>query len=164
MQRCLLPVILLLIAAAIQGNLPSWLTLKGGQPDLILVVLIAFALLLDPLSGALLGFLAGMLHGSVVGYSLGSFIVSRTIIGFAAGSVTIRLFSENPVVPVLAAGGLTFCGEAVFLLANPTHDLLSSLNIILAKSLFNSLLTLIVYWLLRWIEVRRKIKLASARL
>ena len=164
MQRLGLPILLVLVASAVQGDLPPWLVLKGGRPDFVLVVLIATALTLDPVSGAVLGFIAGMVHGSIVGYSLGSFVVSRTVIGFLAGSVTIRLFSENPVVPVLAAGGLTFLGEAVFLLSNPTPDLLASLNVALAKSLFNSLLTLVAYWLLRWIEVRRKIKMAEARL
>lgn len=164
MQRYLLPVGMLVLAAALQGNLPAWLVLKGARPDLPLVVLIATALSLDPLSGAALGFIAGLIHGSIVGASLGSFIVSRTIIGFAAGSVTIRLFSENPVVPVLSAGGLTLLGEVIFLLANPVPSLAASLKIILAKSLYNSLLTLVVYWILRWIEVRRKIKMAAARL
>jgi len=34
----------------------------------------------------------------------------------------------------------------------------------LAKSLYNSLFTLIAYWFLRWIDLRRKIKAAAARL
>ena len=59
---------------------------------------------------------------------------------------------------------MTFVGEFMFLLANPTPDLLGAINTILAKSLYDSLLTIIVFWFLRWIEVRRKIKMASARL
>ena len=164
MRRYILPIVLLFLAGALQGNLPSWLVIKGARPDFLLVVLIAFSLTQDPLTGAVLGFFAGLIHGSIVGNSLGSFIVSRTIIGFAAGSVTIRLFSENPVVPVLAAGALTFVGEALFLLANPAPNLLASFNIIVFKSLYNSFFTLIAYWLLRWMEVRHKIKLATARL
>ncbi len=164
MQRYLLPSLLILLAAAIQGNLPDWLIIKGGQPDLILVALIATALTLDPATGAVLGFVAGLVHGAITGESLGSFIVTRTIIGYAAGSLTVRLFSDNPVVPVLAAGGLTFAGEFIFLLANPTPDLIGGVNMILAKSLYDSLLTIFVFWFLRWTEIRRKIKMASARL
>jgi len=164
MRRYALPIAVILIAGALQGNLPAWLVFKGARPDVVLVALIAMALTLDPLSGAIIGFVAGTVHGTIVGYSLGSFIISRTIIGFLAGSVTFRLFTENPVVPVLCAGGLTFLGEAVFLLANPMPDLLAVLNIVLAKSLYSSLLTLLAFWFLRWIEVRRKIKKAEARL
>lgn len=164
MQRYILPIVMLFLAGALQGNLPHWLMIKGARPDFLLITLISFSLMQDPLLGTVLGFLAGLIHGSIVGISLGSFIVSRTVIGFAAGSVTIRLFSENPIVPVLAAGGLTFVGEALFLLVNPTPDLLASLNVVLFKSLYNSLLTLIVFWFLRWLELRRKIRLATARL
>lgn len=164
MRQCVLPFVLILFAAALQGNLPEWLIFKGGQPDLILVVLIATALTLDPVAGAVLGFLAGLVHGSIAGVSLGSFIVTRTIIGYAAGSMTVRLFSDNPVVPVVAAGGLTFVGEFIFLLANPTPDLIGGINTILAKSLYDSLLTIIVFWFFKWLQVRKKIKMASARL
>lgn len=164
MQRYVLPVILLFAAGAVQGNLPVWMSIKGAKPDLLLVVLIATALTLDPLAGAVLGFLAGLIHGSIVGLNLGSFIVCRTIIGFTAGMITVRLFSENPLVPVIAAGALTVAGEILFLLANPVSSLASSITIVLWKSLLNSLFTLIAYWFFRWIEMRRKIKLATARI
>jgi rod shape-determining protein MreD len=163
-MRYVLPGILLFIAGALQGNMPMWLSIKGARPDLILVVLIATALTMDSFAGSVLGFLAGLIHGSIVEQSLGSFIVSRTIVGFAAGMVTVRLFSENPMVPVVAAGGLTFVGEGIFLLANPAPDLAASVTVVFWKSLFNSSLTLIAYWLLRWIEIRRKIKMANARI
>jgi rod shape-determining protein MreD len=163
-QRYVLLIGLLLLAATIQGNLPSWLIFKGARPDLILVVIIVTALTLDPVTGTVIGFVAGFVHGSIVGESVGSFIVSRTIIGFAAGCVTIRLFSENPVVPVVAAGGLTFAGEGLFLLLNPIPDFTTALNIMLAKALYNSLLALIAYWILRRIQLRNKIKMATARL
>ena len=164
MQRYILPIGLLLLAAAIQGNLPMWLTIKGARPDLILVVVIATALTLDPVTGTVVGFIAGFIHGSIIGENLGSFMISRTIIGFTAGCVTIRFFSENPLVPVVAAGGLTFAGEGLFLLLNPITDLTTALNTMLAKALYNSLLALIAYWILRSIQLRRKIKMATARL
>jgi rod shape-determining protein MreD len=164
MRRFILPIIVLFAAAGIQGNIPSWMTVAGAKPDFILIALIASALTLDPPSGAVLGFAAGLIHGAVVGESLGSFIASRTIIGFLAGMVTIRLFSENPLVPVLAAGGLTFIGEGLFMLANPKSDLAGSIISILITSLFNAVLTLAAFWLIKSFEVRSKIKRASARL
>lgn len=164
MRRLVLPIIVLFAAAGVQGNIPSWLTINGAKPDFILIALIASALMLDPPYGAVLGFAAGLIHGAVVGESLGSFIASRTIIGFLAGMTTVRLFSENPLVPVLAAGGLTFIGEGMFMLANPRGDLADSIIKILITSLFNAVLTLAAFWLVRGFEIRSKIKRASARL
>lgn len=155
---------MLILAGALQGNIPSWMVIKGARPDLILVVLIAIALGLDPGDGAILGFLAGLIHGSIVGVSLGSFIASCTIIGFAAGFVTIRMFSENPIVPVIVAGVLTFAGEIMFLLTNPVAGFWSSINIVLFKTLYNSLFTLILFWIIRWIKVRKKIRMITDRL
>jgi rod shape-determining protein MreD len=164
MQRYILPIVMLILAGALQGNVPFWLTFKGVRPDFLLVVLVSTSLTLDPLAGGVIGFMAGCIHGTIAGSSLGSFIVSRTIIGFLSGLVTVRFFSDNPLVPVIAAGGLTFLGEAVFLLASPVPDLTAVLNTVLIKSLCNSFLTLIVFWVLRWVEVHRKIKKAEARL
>ena len=84
----------LIVAASIQGNLPRAISIFGAMPDLVLVVLIAYSLAEDPEFGATLGFFAGLIQGSAVGMSLGSFIVTRTIAGFAAGFLPTRLFSQ----------------------------------------------------------------------
>lgn len=162
MQRFLIPAGLLILAGTLQGN-AGWLSIHGARPDFLLVVLIATALMLDPFEGAIMGFAAGFIHGSIVGISLGSFIISRTLIGFIAGTVTVRLFSENPLVPMLGAGGLTFLSEAVFLLSNPTGGFLVVMNKILMTSLYNSVLTMIAFWILRRFEVHKKVKQAAAR-
>ena len=154
---------MLILAGALQGNSPGWLSIKGGRPDFLLVALISTSLTLDPTKGAVLGFVAGLIHGSIIGTDIGSYIVSRTIIGFVAGMINIRFFSDNPVVPVLSAGVLTFMGEGFFLLASPPANPVAELDKILFISLFNSLLTLVAFWILKWIEVRQKIRKASAR-
>ena len=164
MRRYAWPVISLFVAAAIQGNLPAGSSLLGAKPDLILVVLIAYSLAADPLAGAALGFVAGLVHGAAVGLSMGSFIATRTITGFLAGFATTRLFSENPVVPVLSAAWLTAVCEGLFLLANPRVPLAHAGRVVLGECIYNAGLTLLLYWLLRALETRRKIKLAIARI
>lgn len=163
-MRLVWPVISLIVAAGLQGNLPSGFSLWGAQPDFILVVLIAYALAAEPSFGAALGFVAGLIHGSAVGVCLGSFIVTRTVVGFLAGFVTGRLFSENPVVPVLSAAWLTFVCEVLFLLANPRPNFGLTLRTVGAECLLNSLLTLILCWVLRYFNARRKLKLVNARI
>lgn len=160
----MVPVLMLAAGGAIQGNMPGWLAINGVHPDILLAILIATSLTLDPLAGAILGFIAGLIHGSIVGVSLGSFIISRTVIGFASGYVTNRMFSENPIVPTLAAGGLTLVAESLFLLANPSTDIVTSIHAVLAKSLLNSLITILAYWLIKWVELRKILKLVQARL
>lgn len=158
------PTIALLVAAGLQANFPVTLTVFGVKPDLILVVLIACSLAADPIFGAGLGFIAGLIHGSSVGLSLGGFIVTRTITGFLAGFATTRLFSENPIVPMLSAIWLTAVCEGLFLLTNPRFPFFIAARIVFIECLYNAFLTLILYWLLRSLESRRKIKLVNARI
>ncbi len=162
MNRYAGPVIALILAAGIQGNWPRCLIVFGARPDLMLVVLIAYSLAEDPAFGATLGFIAGLIQASAVDFSFGSFIVTRTITGFLAGSATTRLFNENPIVPVLSAAGLTLVCESMFLLANP-RPVVSALGAVLGECVYNAVFALIVYWLIRHFETRHKIKLANAR-
>ena len=164
MRAYVWPIILMGIAAGIQGNLPSSMSILGAKPDLILVVLIAYSLAGDPVFGAGLGFVAGLIEGAAVGMSLGSFIVTRTITGLLAGLVTTRLFSENPVVPVLSAAWLTLACEGLFVLLSPRVAFAIAVRIIIGKCIYNAFFTLILYGILRQFDVRRKIKLADARL
>jgi rod shape-determining protein MreD len=163
-MRYILPIISLLIAVGLQVNLPSGFNIFGAKPDLALVVLIAYALAADPMFGATLGFAAGLIHGSAVGISLGSFIVTRTITGFLAGLLTTRVFSENPIVPMFSAAWLTLVNELLFLLINPRFAPAVAFRTIGGECLFNSLLALLLYWLLKYLETRRKIRLVNARM
>ncbi|MHB9037040.1 MAG: rod shape-determining protein MreD [Armatimonadota bacterium] len=164
MKRYFWAIVSLIVAAAVQGNLPGWMTILGAKPDLVLVVLIIYALAADPDFGAVLGFIAGLIHGSVVGLNLGSFIVTRTITGFLAGLVHRRLFSENPIVPMFSAVWLTLVCEGMFLLANPKPDFAHVFRTLLGECIYNALFALLLYLFLRHLDTRHKIRLANARL
>lgn len=158
------PVISLFVAAALQANLPGFISLWGAKPDLVLVVLIAYSLADDLEFGAALGFIAGLIQGSAVGLAMGSFIVTRTITGFLAGLVTTRLFSDNPIVPMLSAMWLTLVAEGMFLLANPRAGFALTTRKLGGECVLNALLTLLLYLTMRHIEGRRKIRLVNARI
>ena len=162
MNRYAGPVIALILAAGIQGNWPRCLIVFGARPDLMLVVLIAVLACGGPRVRRHAGVFAGMIQASAVDFSFGSFIVTRTITGFLAGSVTTRLFNANPIVPVLSAAGLTLVCESMFLLANP-RPVVSALCAVLGECAYNAVFALIVYWSIRHFETRHKIKLANAR-
>lgn len=163
-MRYFWPVVALIAVAGLQGNLPPAVSIWGAKPDLILVVLISYSLAADPAFGAGLGFIAGLIHGSFVGACLGSFIVTRTITGFLAGLVTTRLFSDNPIVPVLSAIWLTVVCEGLFLLGNPRPGFAVALHKLAGECIANGICTLFVYFVMRHLETRRKIKLANARI
>lgn len=164
MRRYFWPAIAVIAAVAVQGILPRWLAVFGGRPDLVLVVLVAFALAEEPQVGAAMGFYAGLMQGSAVGTSMGSFIVTRTVTGFLAGLANTQVFRDNPIVPTLSAAWLTAACEGLFLLANPRADLLASMKIVGGECILNALFTLALCLILSQFETRRKIRLADARI
>ncbi|MCE5197478.1 MAG: rod shape-determining protein MreD [Armatimonadota bacterium] len=164
MKRYFGAIIGLIIAAGVQGNLPSSMALLGAKPDLILVVLIAYSLAEDPEFGATIGFIAGLINGCVVGLNLGSFIVTRTMTGFFAGMVSTRLFGDNPIVPMFSAMWLTLACEGLFLLANPMPDFGFVVRTLAGKCIYNGIFTLIVYAFVKHLNTHRKIRMANARL
>lgn len=164
MKRYLWPIISLIIAAGLQGNLPKAISIFGAMPDLVFVVLIAYSLAEDPEFGATLGFVAGLIHGCAVGLSLGSFIVTRTFAGFVAGFLPTRLFSENFVVPMISAVWLTAACECLFLLANPRWELNVVVWTVAGECIENAIFTLFLYLILRQFNTSRKIRLANARI
>ncbi len=162
-MRYIVPLICIIAAAGLQSNLPPQIAILGAKPDLVLVVLIAFSLAKEPEFGATLGFFAGLFQGAQVGQSLGSFMFTRTLTGFFAGLVTTRLFSENPIVPALSAVGLTIICETMFLLANPVYDFSRVLRTLVGESLANGIISVFVYWIIRWFSTSRKIRQAYNR-
>lgn len=163
MNRYFWPILSLLVAAGLQGNLPARLELLGAKPDLILVVLVAYSLSAGVEFGAFLGFVAGLIHGSAVGVGVGSFIVTRTIVGLLAGLATARLFSDSPIVTAASTVALTLACELMFLLANPRPLMGSALVSIVGECVWNVLLALVFYSFARRLRTRRKIRLAIER-
>lgn len=114
--------LLLLVAAGLQTSLAPRLLLLGSQPDFVFAVVIAGALLADAATGAMLGFAGGLVSAALVGDTVGTLLVSRTLAGFAAGQVGARLFRTSALVIVagaalaflVAAGTFALCAPAVF--------------------------------------------------
>lgn len=120
---------LMMIAA---GTLQSLLAYPlfhwiGSQPDLLLTVALCAALLSDAVTGAFLGFAAGLFTASLVGQTLGTYLVSRTLAGYVAGRFTTRLFQANAPVIVIGVLVASLSAAALQGLAAPPHR--SSLGI-----------------------------------
>ncbi len=96
------------------------LPLPGAAPELLVVVVVAFALAEGPTSGAVTGFAAGLLADLQADHALGRAALVLAVVGHAAGQVrddaersTLLPFA---VVGASAAGAvLLFAGEGVLL-------------------------------------------------
>ena len=84
-RRLLLGVVVVVTALLLQTAVLARLPLPGGVPDLLLVVVVGFALAEGPLSGTLTGFFAGLLADLGADHELGRTALVYALVGYLAG-------------------------------------------------------------------------------
>ena len=120
LQRFLLGAATILTALLLQTTILTQLPLPGAAPDLLLVLVVAFALAEGPLSGMSTGFAAGLLADLSADHQLGRLALVYTVVGYIAGLIeddndrsTILPFVA--VAVSAAAGVLVFAAEGALL-------------------------------------------------
>lgn len=141
--------LLLFAATALQAVFASRLRLWGVQPDLNKVVLICIAVNTSAHVALAYGLVAGWLMGTVVGMSVGSYLVSRMVLGAALGMLEPRVFRHDPPVLVFSAWTGSLLCEAVFFLFSPQPDVPRWVVQALGESGYNLLFVLPVFWWVR---------------
>ena len=86
-RRLLLSVATVLPTLLLQATVVARLPLPGGAPDLLLVLVVAFALAEGPRSGTLTGFVAGLLADLGADHELGRSALVLALVGYVAGLV-----------------------------------------------------------------------------
>jgi len=120
LSRFLLGAATVLTALLLQTTVVTQLPLPGAAPDLLLVLVVAFALAEGPLSGMSTGFVAGLLADLSADHQLGRLALAYTVVGYVAGLVEDDT-ERSTVLPFVAValgavtGLLVFAGEGALL-------------------------------------------------
>jgi rod shape-determining protein MreD len=122
----LLAAVLIAASLAVQVTLLARLPLPGATPDLVLLVVVAFALAHGPGFGLACGFAAGLAADLVppADHEVGRWALVLTLVGYLAGMARgeTRRSAFVPLVVVAVAGGasvLLYAGVGA--LINDTH-------------------------------------------
>lgn len=140
----------LLAAAVLETALFPSLTLAGFRPDLLLLVVLAFGLHDGPMSGARVGFAAGLLADLLaVQAPVGLSVLVYTGIGHAVGLARPYLAQESftaPLILAFLAGLLGTGGYGVLVLLLGEERVTSTLLLqaSLSVALYNTLLAPVV--------------------
>jgi len=150
-RRLLLSVASVLTALLVQSTVLARLPLPGGAPDLLLVLVVAYALAEGPLSGTVTGFCAGLLADLTSDHELGRTALALTLVGYVAGRVrddpsyggsgersTLLPFG---VVGLAAAGAVTVFAAEGLLLGDPRITASAWLTAVLGTTAYCVLLT-----------------------
>lgn len=84
-QRFLLGTASVVTALLLQLTVVARLPLPGAAPDLLLVLVVAFALAEGPMSGMVTGFVAGLLADSLSTHELGRLALAYAVAGYITG-------------------------------------------------------------------------------
>lgn len=141
------------VAAVLQTSILSSMNLGGATPDLLLVTLVAVALLRGAITGAVVGFAAGLIVDTATLARLGETSLLLTVAGYWIGRYGETTGRDRTHAPLLSVAVVTvlYGAGALFLhvvLGDPVDasDLFGSL---LPGILLNLLLTFPVYALVR---------------
>lgn len=150
MRRGLTFALILLTAVLAQTTLFAKLQILGVAPDLVVAVVISFALLEGPSVGGILGFSGGFLRDLLLNAPVGLTGLSYVVVGYVVG--IIRPYISPSTVFVPAAG--TFVGSAVatglyevlqVLVGQRTAPLSRALQVVVLTALYNTILVPFIY-------------------
>jgi rod shape-determining protein MreD len=108
--------VILVIAVLLQVTIATDLTVLGGRPDLVVIVVVSLALLRGPVAGAAAGFAGGFLLDCLGLGAIGTTSLTLTLVGYAVGVRGERLRRRavfRPLMLVAAASIAAALGELV---------------------------------------------------
>ncbi len=109
-QRFLLGASSIITALLLQATVIERLPLPGAAPDLVLVLVIAFALAEGPMSGMTTGFVAGLLADAMSAHEMGRLALAYALAGYVAGQFQDDDHSALQPFGVVLLGALTWLG------------------------------------------------------
>jgi len=100
------------LAALFQAAIVSSISIAGGTPDLLLVVVVSLGLLRGSVAGAVLGFVGGLVVDLLTLETLGVTSLVLTLAGFWAGRYAETTGRDRRFAPVVAVGTITVLAGA----------------------------------------------------
>jgi len=146
-----------LVAVVLQAFLPR---LFAGHAwfDLPLVVTVYFALVRrDPIQGTLMGAALGIFEDALTQHAIGINGVAKTVVGFLAGSVGVRIDVENRTIRLMLTFLLSLLASVIYLFIYRILlglDLKWSWMAEAAKAVINTLIAAVLFQLLDRLQLR----------
>lgn len=149
-NRLAVVVLSLLTALLLQGTVLARLSFLQSKPDLVLVVVVCFALADGPAVGMGAGFGAGLVADLLGTHTVGLLALVLCIVGYAAGVIRSYFDRLATFTPMLVVGGLTAVSVLFYaglgaLLGDPRITPEPVVRSLLLTSLYDVVLTPFVF-------------------
>ena len=137
------------MAGGCQEGLSERLTLWGASPDFLLIVVAGLGLYCNRKSGSVLGFSAGMLQGAIIGANLSSYVLTRTIAGFACASFKALEFEPSPIVAGAVTAIVTLLAQFGLMFVSPPRVILPFVLATIGSAVVNGVLAMPLHLVIR---------------
>lgn len=140
----------ILTAVLLQSTVFARLTLFGVSPDLVVAVVICFALVEGATLGAVLGFSGGLLRDLLLDAPKGLTGLSYLIVGYTVGSIRPYLQTTSVMVPVAGVFAGSLASSVLYevlqaMLGRRTGGLDRAVVVVFLTAIYNMLLVPFVY-------------------
>lgn len=141
---------LLAAVLVLQSTILASMSVFDVKPDLILILVVVYAVYKGPVFGGVLGFVGGLLLDLYVGQMIGLQAFSKLLVGLGVGFSVEKVFRDNPIVPLAAVVAATAFDQIVYLLGMrlfgiPVGWRAVAPSGILFMALYNGVVTVILY-------------------
>ncbi len=142
-------IFVLLVTMLLELAVAPEIALGSVRPDILLVVLVCWALLEGSRSGAILGFWGGLMEGIFTTTALGVTAFIKTVAGYVVGELRRRVVTRTVLWPMAVVFLVSILHEVakfglwsmLGLEGRPSFRL----GVVAGFALYNSLFTLLVY-------------------
>lgn len=147
---------LLLTAVLLQTTVAPNMHILGASPDFALIIVVSVALLRGCETGAVFGFLTGVLAGVALLEPLGMTALVFVIVGYFAGRYAETADLSAPVAPLVAVFAATLVASTLiatlqYLLERQVPFAFWAGHVLLPSLVFNTLLAAVFYLFARWV-------------
>lgn len=140
------------VMALVQSTWPDFLKLQSVAPDLVLILVVYFAIAEGEERAMFTGALGGLYLDVASNTDLGQNVLCLVVVGYAAGRLSTRLVTEHPAVKVglvLLAGivqGVLYTGILYVRDPSATPVLGTLLTVVVPASFYTALLTPLLFF------------------
>ena len=142
---------LLILTQILESTVFQMLRIGDIAPNLMIILIVSFALLRGSKEGSIVGVAAGILYDSTFGLMMGPSIFAYAFIGFISGKFNKNFYRENFIIPLIC----TFFSSLFFSLVNTIalvlrgelHFIFYLKTIVIPELIYTMALALIIYQL-----------------
>jgi rod shape-determining protein MreD len=159
-NRIVLYIILIFTFVTAQVTLLNSIKIFGVTPNLIVILIVSISLLEGRIHGATVGFFAGLCLDAVIGLSLGFQALIGMLLGLLLGNINKRFFKENIFVMAICTFISSILYESSIAFSSYIYgvevDFLPKFqNVILPEAIINSVIGILLFWLI--VRINRRL-------